>query len=599
MTGSFPIRGRISGKLYYFAQTEDERIRAVRKDDAQYIVQKVDFRLSKQDYQEERGGQDRRQPGVHRRPQERTAEEAVIDSSAQGTTRNGGGETSGPGNRVLVRSELLPGTVAHFRAAMEKLADLELGRWMSSAGKSLRFEEWRLDSTPSTRSTWHVWLPVPLEDVPEIETQIGLYEIQQTHDGDACIKAYERPDEYTEVFCWDRCSLATLQSQPIGTLFEEFCREVFGNLKGTPAPAEGKVSQPSLGQPSSLDDERPNGKQSYDIATIRGLLLAAFSPEDLRRFCLDRPTFQPIVDKFGPGHGLDDMVDRVIDYCRTRSLWKEFLAEVKEERPAAYAPFAPELGTPRQAVQTSTESSPLRQELAQRARPTCAIKPTCTLTPSTRSAVVLTALPVEYKAVRAHLIDLQEKTHPQGTVYESGKFSAAACSWRVGIVEIGKGNTRAAVEAERAIQHFQPDVLLFVGVAGGVKDVKLGDMVAATKIYDYESGKDDEIFKPRPNAWNSTYRMEQRARAEARKDNWLQRVKGSHNGPKPRVFIGPIAAGPKVVASTRSSTYEFLQSYYNDTLAVEMEGYGCLEAVHANLGVEALIIRGISDLIGL
>lgn len=82
----------------------------------------------------------------------------------------------------------------------------------------------------------------------------------------------------------------------------------------------------------------------YDLATIRELLLAAFTPEELRRFCLDRPIFHPVVAEFGPGQGLDDMVDRVIEYCRTRLLWDALLVEVKEIRPQQYDRFEPELG---------------------------------------------------------------------------------------------------------------------------------------------------------------------------------------------------------------------------------------------------------------
>jgi hypothetical protein len=87
---------------------------------------------------------------------------------------------------------------------------------------------------------------------------------------------------------------------------------------------------------------------------------------------------------------------------------------------------------------------------------------------SASRAVILTALPLEYRAVRAHLTDLQEELHPQGTVYEKGLFRSPDATWEVGIVEIGAGNAGAAQEAERAISYFQPRVALFVGVAGGL-----------------------------------------------------------------------------------------------------------------------------------
>ena len=215
-------------------------------------------------------------------------------------------------------------------------------------------------------------------------------------------------------------------------------------------------------------------------------------------------------------------------------------------------------------------------------------------------AVIVTAIPVEYKAVRAHLSNLQENTHPDGTVYEIGQFSSNGRSWKVAIVEIGAGIADAAVETKRAIDYFQPNAVLFVGVAGGIKDVELGDVVAATKVYGYESGKVvEERFLPRPSVSAVSYRLEQRARAEARKEEegWLKRILNNVSQLSPRAFVGAIAAGDKVVASTRSDVYQLLRSSYGDALAVEMEGHGFLKAVRANQQIDALVVRGISDLI--
>jgi nucleoside phosphorylase len=180
-------------------------------------------------------------------------------------------------------------------------------------------------------------------------------------------------------------------------------------------------------------------------------------------------------------------------------------------------------------------------------------------------AVILTALPEEYDAVKAHLTNISERTHDQGTVYQIGDFLTSSDSiWKVCLAEIGAGNPSAAQETERALTFFTPKVAMFVGVAGGLKDVSIGDVVVATKVYAYESGKAEDTFLTRPEVLNSAYDLEQRARAEARSEEWTKRNAHSSGS---RVYVGPIASGEKVVASRHSTFYTFVRAHYGDALA--------------------------------
>lgn len=93
---------------------------------------------------------------------------------------------------------------------------------------------------------------------------------------------------------------------------------------------------------------------TYRVAAIRQMLLAAFTADELYRFCVDHPSFRPITDSFGPGQGLDDMVDEVIEYCRTRRLWRELLDEVAEANPRQYERFEPYLNVSKAGQSTDT-----------------------------------------------------------------------------------------------------------------------------------------------------------------------------------------------------------------------------------------------------
>lgn len=209
------------------------------------------------------------------------------------------------------------------------------------------------------------------------------------------------------------------------------------------------------------------------------------------------------------------------------------------------------------------------------------------------TAVILTALEVETRAVLRHLWEQKEEV-VGGTVFLQGYFGG----WSIAVAEVGPGNSSASAIAERAIQRFKPSVALFVGVAGGIKDVAIGDVVVATKVYGYESGKETEGgLRPRPILENSSHALQQRGRAVRQKDEWKRRLNPNLAHGSPRIFVGPIAAGEKVIAATSSVTAKLLRDNFGDALAVEMEGHGFLGGVQLNSDVQGCVIRGISDLL--
>ena len=82
--------------------------------------------------------------------------------------------------------------------------------------------------------------------------------------------------------------------------------------------------------------------KSHDLTAIRDLLQHAFTPQELRRFCFDRPTLRPAVDYFGQQTSLNAMIDTVIDYCRKHALLPELLIEIRESNPRQYQRYEPE-----------------------------------------------------------------------------------------------------------------------------------------------------------------------------------------------------------------------------------------------------------------
>jgi adenosylhomocysteine nucleosidase len=205
--------------------------------------------------------------------------------------------------------------------------------------------------------------------------------------------------------------------------------------------------------------------------------------------------------------------------------------------------------------------------------------------------VILTALNLEYAAVRDRLTDLTLHRHRTGTRFEVGRFAGGA--GRAALALTGKGTHPAAVLAERAIAEFAPVAVLFVGVAGALRpSLPLGDVVVATHVYAYHGGtSEDGGLRVRPRVWETAHAADQLARHVDRVGDWRHQLPP---GVAPGVRFGPIAAGEIVQNSAVSAEAEWIRTHYSDALAIEMEAAGVAQAGHLNQA-PVVIVRGLSD----
>jgi adenosylhomocysteine nucleosidase len=210
-----------------------------------------------------------------------------------------------------------------------------------------------------------------------------------------------------------------------------------------------------------------------------------------------------------------------------------------------------------------------------------------------KTIVVLTAMNLEYNAMKGHMSDVTVQTHPMGTRFEVGHLEDGGC--RIALALVGKGNQSAAVLTERAVAQFAPVAVIFVGVAGALQPhVALGDVVVASHVYAYHGAtSEDDGITARPRTWELSHPAHQIAAHVDRDVNWTRQLPG--NEPAPRVHFGPVAAGEIAHYSATSDARQWLREHYNDAVAVEMEAAGVAQAGQLNDGLPTIMVRGISD----
>ncbi|WP_435593041.1 hypothetical protein [Nocardia sp. bgisy118] len=210
--------------------------------------------------------------------------------------------------------------------------------------------------------------------------------------------------------------------------------------------------------------------------------------------------------------------------------------------------------------------------------------------------VILTALNIEQDAVLEHLVDTTVYEHDKGTLFDVGTI-AGYPGHHVAVGVTGAGTTTAAALTERARAEFSPAVMMFVGIAGGLRGkLSIGDVVVATKVHSYQGGRsEDDEFLVRPRSWELSHRLDQKARRLCRGNRWHDWLPEQARTTEPKVSFAPIAVGDVVLDSTTSELARRIRASFNDAVAVEMEGSGFAHAAALADQVPAVVVRGISD----
>ena len=211
------------------------------------------------------------------------------------------------------------------------------------------------------------------------------------------------------------------------------------------------------------------------------------------------------------------------------------------------------------------------------------------------NVVAITAIEIEYKILRDVFSSVQENYLPDGaTIYESSTLTGDHNEViNFNLFRCGQGNISAALLTEKAINHCKPDLTLLIGVAGGLKDLDLGDVIFAKKVHGYEQSKEGRVSLTRPDCFHSTSQLTKRAEQECLIDDWKRFSSVSINN---KAIVGVIASGEKLIVSDESKEFNKIKASFNDSQAVEMEGFGySMAAFNNEHPCQIGVIRGISD----
>jgi nucleoside phosphorylase len=218
---------------------------------------------------------------------------------------------------------------------------------------------------------------------------------------------------------------------------------------------------------------------------------------------------------------------------------------------------------------------------------------------------IVVALKKELDALLHHIPELKKvQLFPDDTrsYYKANLQNGQGGRYKIIVTLLpSMGNLNAAHATSDLINRWNPRYILVVGIAGGLnrQNQSFGDIIISESIVYYEPGKvrdnqlevrnrqflaDRTLLDRINNLSDSTWRTRLPARPDGE----------NPNSDIPRIHVGPIASGEKVVAS--AAEVERLLSTQHNLIGIEMESAGVASAAFSALKkIGFITIRSICD----
>ena len=225
--------------------------------------------------------------------------------------------------------------------------------------------------------------------------------------------------------------------------------------------------------------------------------------------------------------------------------------------------------------------------------------------------LIVTAVPIETQAILSLEYEWRElPVEGDSTKYRHANVNSNGQSVSIIHVQLPKmGMTSASTMITKAIMYFDPQYIIMPGIAAGVgKDVNIGDILVATEIWDYSSGKYEEIIE----AGEKRVRLSPDPRfisipktVSDRLEFYdytavLKAIRNSYPSTAPshelKIHFGQMACGPAVVASEEIVNQQ-VKAHARKALGLDMESYGVYYAAQTTTisGTKAIVAKSVCD----